>query len=199
MRNLRVICAFLLALSCSLPAFSQAVSATLLGTVTDSSGAVVANSKITVTEITTGVNHAAQTNESGNYTLPNVPPGRYEVTVESAGFKKETRKDILVQVDSTTRVDVQLQPGNVTETVEVTGAPPQLQTDSASTSQKIDSTAGGTGTAGQQPEFPEPSESGARRRARHVPAFAVFQCLQFAPDRSQRPDARGQQLHDRGY
>ena len=139
MRSQRLICAIMLALLCSVPALSQAVSATLLGTVTDSSGALVANSKVTVTEVTTGVEKTARTNDSGNYTFPNMPPGAYQVTVENPGFKKESRKDITLNVDTTTRVDVQLQPGNVTETVEVTGAPPQLQTDSAGTSQKLES------------------------------------------------------------
>ena len=72
-----------------------------------------------------------QTNESGNYTFPDLPSRAYTVTVETSGFKKETRKDITLQVNSSTRIDVQLTPGNVTETVEVTGAPPLLQTDRA--------------------------------------------------------------------
>jgi hypothetical protein len=120
--------------------YAQAVNATLLGTVTDSSGASVASAKVTATEVTTGVSHPGQTNGSGNYTFPDMPPGAYEVTVEAPGFKKEQRKDITVLVDTNTRVDVQLQPGSVNETIEVTGAPPLLQTDSASTGEKLDTT-----------------------------------------------------------
>ena len=120
--------------------YAQAVNATLLGTVTDSSGASVANAKVTATEVTTGISHPGQTNGSGNYTFPDMPPGAYEVTVEAPGFKKEQRKDITVLVDTNTRVDVQLQPGSVNETIEVTGAPPLLQTDSASTGEKLDTT-----------------------------------------------------------
>ena len=128
----------LLAAATAVAGWSQVVSATLLGTVTDASGAVVPNAKITITETQTGVIHTDQTNGSGNYNVPNLPPGIYSVSVESAGFKKETRRNITLLVDTHTRVDVQLQPGAITETVEVTGAPPILQTDSAATGQKID-------------------------------------------------------------
>ena len=72
-------------------AFSQAVSATLLGTVTDASGAVVASAKVTTTEDSTGVSRSGQTNDSGNYTFPNLPPGRYSVTVEASGFEPGAR------------------------------------------------------------------------------------------------------------
>jgi hypothetical protein len=119
-------------------AHAQAVNATLLGSVTDVTGAVVQNAKVTVTEATTNVSRVTNTNESGNYTVPNLPPGTYNVTVEVTGFKKETRRDIVVQVDTTTRADLQLTPGSITETVEVTGAPPILQTDTANTGTKMD-------------------------------------------------------------
>jgi len=128
----------LLTAATAVAGWSQVVSATLLGTVTDTSGAVVPNAKVTVTETQTGVVHTEQTNASGNYIVPNLPPGIYSVAVEVTGFKKETRRDISVLVDTNTRVDIQLQPGAITETVEVTGAPPILQTDSAATGQKID-------------------------------------------------------------
>ena len=121
-------------------AHSQAVNATLVGTVTDSSGAVVPNAKVTVSEISTNVSRSGLTNERGNYTFPNVVPGNYSVQAQLTGFKTETRKSITVLIDTTARVYFQLQPGNVSETVEVTGAPPQLQTDSASTNQHIQNT-----------------------------------------------------------
>jgi hypothetical protein len=122
----------------ALSAFGQAVNATLLGAVTDASGAVVPNAKVTNTEVNTGISRSAQTNDSGNYTFPDLPPGQYSVTVEAAGFKKETRRDIALAVNSTQRVDIQLQPGEVTETIEITGAAPALQTDRADTGRNID-------------------------------------------------------------
>jgi outer membrane receptor protein involved in Fe transport len=139
MKDLRTICAIgvLLALTAGF-GYSQAVNATLLGTVTDSSGAIVPNAKVIVTEVNTAVSRTGQTNESGNYTFPDMVPGQYSISVESSGFKKETRKDITLTVNSSTRIDVQLTPGNITETVEVTGAPPLLQTDRADTGAQLE-------------------------------------------------------------
>src|SRR4051812_37858904 len=118
--------------------FSQAVNGTLVGTVTDSSGAVLSGSKITATEISTGIARVTETNASGNFTLANLPPGNYTVVAESTGFKKQSRPGLRVDVNSTVRADLTLQPGNVTETVEVTAAAPVLQTDRADVSQKIE-------------------------------------------------------------
>jgi hypothetical protein len=130
------LCALLLASTvCS---YGQAVNATVLGTITDSSGAVVANGKVIVTEVNTGVSHSGTANESGNYTFPDLPPGRYEVTAEQSGFKKETRRDVNVEFNSTARVDLQLQPGNVSETVVVSGEAAILQTDRTDTGRSID-------------------------------------------------------------
>src|SRR6266436_5551526 len=72
----------------SRPTMGQAVNATLLGMVTDSSGASVANAKVTITETNTGISHTSQTNESGNYIFPDLPPGTYTVTAEQSGFKR---------------------------------------------------------------------------------------------------------------
>jgi len=139
MKGLRSICfSLLLAAFGASSAYSQAVNATLLGTVTDVTGGVVAGAKVTITEVNTGGARNGQTNESGNYTFPDLAPGQYMVTVEQPGFKKESRKDIALIVNSSTRVDVQLTPGNVTESIEVTGAPPLLQTDRADTGAKIE-------------------------------------------------------------
>ena len=132
MRNLRsvsVCCALFLSFSACL--YSQAVSGTVLGNVTDTSGAVVAHAAVTLTEVKTNVARTAATNESGNYTFPDVPEGSYSVTVAIPGFKKEIRDNIIVAVNTSARVDVQLQPGNISQSVEVTAAPPALQTDRA--------------------------------------------------------------------
>src|SRR5581483_6142740 len=139
MRDLRSLC-ILIVIACLTAGFgwSQAVNATLVGTVTDTTGAVVPNAKVVATETNTSFVHNAQTNESGNYIFPDLPPGIYSVSIEATGFKRESRPKIELRVDSTVRVDAQLQPGSITETVEVTAAPPMLQTDSAETATKID-------------------------------------------------------------
>lgn len=134
----RIYCiALSLVLFAAAVAYGQAVSATLLGNITDVSGAVVPNAKVTITEQNTNVSRSAETNESGNYTFPDIPPGTYTVSVEITGFKKETRKDVPVTVNTATRIDVKLQPGNITESIEVTGAPPPIQTDRADTGLQI--------------------------------------------------------------
>src|SRR5262249_6609065 len=137
-------CAVLIFAACvlsltTIQLFGQAVNGTLLGTVTDSSGAVVSGSKITATEISTGLARSTESNASGNYTFANLPPGTYTVVAETTGFKKESHADLRVDVNSTVRADLTLQPGNVTETVEVIGAAPILQTDRADVAKKIES------------------------------------------------------------
>src|SRR5690242_11677235 len=121
------------------PAKGQAVNATLLGTVTDSTGAVVASAKLTITEVKTGVVHSTTTNESGNYEMPDLPPGLYEVAAEKEGFKKALHKDVEVLVNTDTRINLVLEPGGTQETVVVTAEIPVLQTDRADVSAKIES------------------------------------------------------------
>jgi carboxypeptidase family protein len=132
--------AFLTAAILCLPVlgFGQAVNGTILGTVLDASGATVANAKVTITEKSTSLVHQSTTNESGNYTVPDLSPGDYNVTIESTGFKKSTQQNIALLSNSTLRVDVSLEPGNVSETITVTTAPPLLQTDRADISTKIE-------------------------------------------------------------
>jgi hypothetical protein len=120
------------------PAVGQAVNATLLGTVTDSSGAAIANVKVTTMETNTGISHASQTNESGNYIFPDLPPGTYRVTAELSGFKRQSRSEIDVVVNTTQRVDLVLQPGDVSETITVEGGTPILQTERADTGRKLE-------------------------------------------------------------
>src|SRR4029450_7656528 len=74
----------------------------------------------------------------GNFTIPNLPPGTYSVTVVAQGFKKETHQNIDVLINSSTRVDFSVAPGSVSEEVMVTTAPPLLQTDRADISTKLD-------------------------------------------------------------
>jgi len=122
----------------SAPVMGQAVNATLLGTVTDSSGAAVANVKVTVTETNTGISHTSQTNDSGNYVFPDLPPGTYTVTAEQPGFKRASRAGIDLIVNSTERVDLALQPGDVNQTVTVEAETPILQTERADTGRKLE-------------------------------------------------------------
>jgi len=116
----------------------QAVDGTLLGTVTDTSGAVAPASKVTIQEVNTGVVRTTLTNESGNYTFPTLTPGTYDVTVEKVGFRKSTRRAVDVFVNTTVRVDMQIQPGTVSEEITVTTEVPLLQTDRTDTGRQLE-------------------------------------------------------------
>src|SRR5688500_5260187 len=110
-------------------AYSQAVSATILGTVTDPTGAVVPQAQVTVTEEQTGIARHAATNDEGLFSFPYLGPGTYRVEVERTGFKKSIRGSVVLNVAQSLRVDTQLQPGQVTESLTVEGEAPLLQTD----------------------------------------------------------------------
>ncbi|OLD82419.1 MAG: TonB-dependent receptor [Acidobacteria bacterium 13_1_20CM_58_21] len=122
----------------SAPVMGQAVNATLLGTVTDSSGAAVASVKVTITETNTGISRTSQTNDSGNYVFPDLPPGTYTVTAEQPGFKRASRAGFEVIVNTTGRVDLVLQPGSGSETILVEAQTPILQTERADTGRKLE-------------------------------------------------------------
>src|ERR1700687_2417474 len=119
-------------------ALGQAVNATLLGTVTDSSAGAVANVKVTITETNTGISRTSQTNESGNYVFPDLPPGTYTITAEQPGFKRASRVGIDVIVNTTERVDLVLEPGSTSETITVEAETPILQTERADTGRKLE-------------------------------------------------------------
>ena len=119
-------------LLCSLwvpSALGQAVYGSILGTVTDPSGAAVAGAKVTVTSQTKNVSTEATTNESGNYSVTHLIPDVYSVRIENTGFKTIEFKNIQVNADSGEKVDGQFQVGSASEQVEVTAEAPQLKTD----------------------------------------------------------------------
>ena len=99
------------------------------GTVTDPSGAVISGATVTVTNTATNIARTVQTNAAGNYTLPFLAPGLYDVRAEQAGFKAVTRSGVQLQVGSIARINVAMEVGAVTEEVAVTGAAPLLTTE----------------------------------------------------------------------
>jgi len=118
--------------------YAQAVTASLVGTITDSSGAVVPGAKVTITEVNTGLSRRMETNASGNYSFPALEPGTYRVSVEQAGFRTAVKEGVDLLVNTTVRADLVLQPGAVTEQITVTAEVPILQTDRADTGRKIE-------------------------------------------------------------
>ncbi len=119
-------------------ALAQAVRGTLLGNVTDTQGAPVPGVTVTATETQTNVARTVVTNQSGHYVFANMKDGLYRVETELTGFKKFSRDGVEVKVNSTVRVDVILEVGAMTETVEVVQETPVLQTDRADTGRTIE-------------------------------------------------------------
>src|SRR6185436_11561782 len=121
------------------PASAQAVTGTLLGNITDSSGAGVPGATITALQVDTNVTRTAVSNEAGHYIFSSLLNGRYTVTAELQGFKKVVRENIKVDVNTTIRVDMPLEVGAMTEAVTVAAETPVLQTDRTDTGRILES------------------------------------------------------------
>jgi Carboxypeptidase regulatory-like domain/TonB dependent receptor-like, beta-barrel len=119
--------------------FAQVDTGAILGTVKDQSGAVIPGAKVSVTNEGTGLTLSAVSDSSGNYTFTPVRIGSYSVTAQYKGFRTVQRRDVQVQVQQQVVVNFTLAPGQVTQTVEVTGAPPALQVQNASVGQVVTS------------------------------------------------------------
>jgi len=139
MRTLGVFGLLVCLLGSFVAANAQTTAGSVVGTVTDPSGAVIAAASITVTNVETGIATKTVTDSSGNYVVTPLPVGRYSVTVEASGFKKSVRSDITLNVQDRLRVDVALEVGAVTDTVEVQAAAPVLETDTSYLGQVVDS------------------------------------------------------------
>ena len=122
------ILAFVILLACSV-AHAQAPTGVITGSVTDSTGAVVPGATVTLTNLSTNNQRVVESNEAGAYTLPSLPPGTYDLRVESEGFSAQERSNINLQVGQTARLDFALQVGEVTEVVEVVGGAPVLDSE----------------------------------------------------------------------
>jgi hypothetical protein len=123
-----LVCVSLLTLSIPFGAFAQAVYGSIVGTVLDSSAAAVPNAKVTITDLNRSISFTTTTNESGFFTQRFLIVGRYQVRVEAAGFNAYVQ-EVGVSVDQETTVDIKLQVGQLSETVEVTGGAPLLKTE----------------------------------------------------------------------
>jgi len=123
----------------SLPAFGQEVTAAIVGTVTDPSGAPINGATVTAFDTEHGTVWTAKTNESGAYNFPRVPVGTYRLEIVAQGFQKMIRPPFTLVLNQSARVDAQMKVGQVSETVEVTGEAPVLQTETTQVSTIIDS------------------------------------------------------------
>ncbi len=128
-------------------ASAQTFRGTILGTVTDASGAAVAGANITVKNQDTGILRTTQTTADGEYRVPELPVGTYTVTVEMSGFQTAITRDVKVDVASEVRADVTLKPGQVSQRIEVSG-------ESLSQIETTSDTLGGTLTANTVKDLP---------------------------------------------
>jgi hypothetical protein len=111
-----------------MPLPGQVSTGDLTGRITDTSGAVVPNATVTARNAATGQSRTTQTNALGDYTLPQLPPGTYEVSAEFTGFSKALRKDVEVSVGTRQTLNFDLMPGGITEVVEVQAPPVAIET-----------------------------------------------------------------------
>jgi hypothetical protein len=122
---------------CSSWAIAQTATSQITGVVTDPSGAVVPGGTVTAVNEATGVAIHQTTTGAGVFQFSAVPPGRYTLTVEATGFKVEKRTGVIVEVGTPATVNITLQVGGSTETVEVVAAPVSLNTNNATLGQVI--------------------------------------------------------------
>ena len=128
MRRSGLLAIFLLILSAPFT-LAQFDTSAVLGFVRDSSGAPIAGSKVTLVNLATGVSLATTTDSQGNFQFPDVHIGRFKVSASASGFSDSVTDPFSVNVNTRQRVDVTLKPGTVSETVTVSGAASQLESE----------------------------------------------------------------------
>ncbi len=122
----------------SAPLFSQTSLGTVVGLITDESGAAIPHVAVLITNEATAASRSVISNESGSYTVPSLPPGVYTVQAEMKGFRTEIQKGLKLDVAQTLRIDMALKVGDVNERVEVSATAVTLQTDSSTVATTVD-------------------------------------------------------------
>jgi hypothetical protein len=133
------VCLLISAFCLASGAYAQQGKGTILGTITDASGSIIAGAKVSVTNIDTTIAVLTTTNSSGFYTSPSLNPGHYQVIVEHAGFRKSVRSGVELQVDQHAEINIQLEVGAVGDSVNVTAEASLVNTENASIGQVIES------------------------------------------------------------
>jgi hypothetical protein len=129
----------LLAVICAGASFAQRDLSTLAGTITDPTGGVVANAKVTITEVDTGESYVTTTNSLGEFVRPALKAATYTVSVSAPGFKTAEQKNVLLTPGERTGITISLTLGDITQTVEVAASAPLLQTESTQVGAALDS------------------------------------------------------------
>lgn len=144
--NIKKLSGLALALLClnlfffSVPVEAQVSGATLSGLITDPSGAGIPNATVAIKNVETEEVRSVPTNGDGFYSAPNLLPGRYEITITAQGFDKVVQKGVTLTVGAEQALNLTVKVGQVTQTVEVMAAPPEIQTSSSTISSTVDAT-----------------------------------------------------------
>ena len=131
LRNCNRILQLSLSLLICISLFGQSPTANLVGRVVDQTGGLVPGATVLVRHAAAGEAREVKSDENGEYTITNLAPGNYRITVEKEGFRRLVERGLTLEVDQTARMDLQLQIGAVTETVQVTASVPLLNTENA--------------------------------------------------------------------
>src|SRR5581483_1418812 len=140
MKKLQFCLALFTVLALALSAIAQVQNGQFTGTVTDPSNAAIANAKVTITNIGTNLSVTTSTNQTGNYTASQLPPGTYKITVEASGFKTAANNDLTLNAGSTQHADFKMQLGQAREVVEVTGEAAAVNTEDSKLATTVSST-----------------------------------------------------------
>ena len=132
---------FVFVMAVCLPSTAQEAGGAIVGNVVDQTGAAVKGATVTLKDVDRGTTETAQTDEFGAFDFPRIPVGNYEVSVSAQGFQSARRSKFELLLNQTARLDIQLSVGKNTETVEVTGSAPILDTDTSLLGSLIDSRA----------------------------------------------------------
>jgi Carboxypeptidase regulatory-like domain/TonB dependent receptor-like, beta-barrel len=137
--SLLIVSSLCIPITLAIPAWAQKDAGSIVGTVKDPSGAIVANAKVTITDLDHGQTSSTTTNSEGEFVVSPLRVGRYTVTVEQTGFKKAISDPISLDVQQRVAVNIILQVGQITESVVVSSASPLLETETSELGQVVDS------------------------------------------------------------
>src|SRR6202165_1435813 len=140
MKRLQFCLAVFAVLALTFSAFAQVQNGQFTGTVSDPTGAAIANAKVTVNNPATDLNLTTTTNSSGNYTVKEVPPGVYKIAVEAAGFKTVSNAGVTANAGTIAHVDFKMLIGKASEVIEVTGEAAAINTEDSKLASTVSST-----------------------------------------------------------